>query len=607
MSKKIWLSICLLILGFISLQTFANSFEELRFDDWLFTWYFASIQNNQSDINFKYNWNNFWWIFLLKWLQQLSTWEVVELSWSNKVCTHRLSWIYYNSQRWNRIRPLDTQSLSWLKLLDASYDNLSIQWWLFVGCETWSLSNKVYWNITHIYGGNQFELIVGVDYDFGSNKYFNTYSGSLNYFSWKLFWYIWDNYGWIWRLLNSTIYQWASQLSGTTISGSNTTLLPHEQTTIYSGSNNYLLISWSQIVVSGWNRDWFIVPPTPVSWIWTSNPSGVWLSTGDMKFSIQAGATWASLHSSGGIFVINFFVSDGYSWQQLLLYRSQDWNARAVNNPDSTCILSNDKNCQFKTDHLSFFVGMYDQDDDYVQPISNPSRWGWGWTRLVKDNCLYSASSTNNLPWANQSWKDYSPSYYDKTCVQNPSDTQHFAGECNVTGSPYSQELNSAFQYNYNLWTTTVCPWSEARLDKYILRKELAKMMSIYANKTMWKQPQNISACNDFTDIENESKEMKTYIKFACQLNLMWYQKDWKTVNDKFNPNSFVTRAEYATVFSRLLYGDKYDNSKWKRYSDHLNALKKNWIMNQIDDPFMSEIRWYIMIMLWRHDTSNND
>jgi hypothetical protein len=30
----------------------------------------------------------------------------------------------------------------------------------------------------------------------------------------------------------------------------------------------------------------------------------------------------------------------------------------------------------------------------------------------------------------------------------------------------------------------------------------------------------------------------------------------------KFNPKGQVTRAEYATVFSRVLFGDKYNKSE---------------------------------------------
>lgn len=597
MFKKILFLIALiLIVGFQ--YTSANSIEDLRFEDSLFSEYFSWIQNNKSDVKFDYNWNNFWWVFFFKWLETLSTGEIISLSWTTKTCTQRVLWIYYNSQRWNRLRPLDKQSLSWLKLLDSWYNNLILTWWFFVWCS--GNFQNVYGNISHTYWNIDFELIVGVNYNFVSNIYTSIYSGSSEYISWKLNWYIWDNYGWIWRMIYIPTYQWTTTLTGLTSSW-NTVNLQHNQTIIYSWDDDYLLFSGSQFLITDGNWNGNVIPPTSALWTWAANNGEAGLSSGDINFSIQAGATWASLIASWWIFVINIIVPIGQSWKVLSLYRSQNGVLWIWNTPDNTCTLDANKNCQFMTDHLSFFAGI---DTSYIEYNLNTTIW-WGY-RLIKDNCLYSSKLKNNLPWVNSEWIDYSPSYYDKTCVKNSSEEKYLTGECNVIWSPYSQELNSAFQYNYNLWTTTVCSWLDARLDKYILRKELAKMMSIYASKIMWKLPQNISACSDFVDIKNESKEMKTYIKFACQLNLMWLERDWKIVKENFNPNDLVTRAEYATVFSRLLYGDKYDNFKWKRYLGHLNALKKAWIMTQIDNPFMTEIRWYIMIMLWRYDTNNN-
>lgn len=46
------------------------------------------------------------------------------------------------------------------------------------------------------------------------------------------------------------------------------------------------------------------------------------------------------------------------------------------------------------------------------------------------------------------------------------------------------------------------------------------------------------------------------------------------TALSSFEPNKLVTRAEFATVFSRVLYGSKYnqDGEEWAK--GHLEALK---------------------------------
>ena len=92
----------------------------------------------------------------------------------------------------------------------------------------------------------------------------------------------------------------------------------------------------------------------------------------------------------------------------------------------------------------------------------------------------------------------------------------------------------------------------------------------------------------------------------------MWQESDWVTPAKSFNPNDYVTRAQFGTVLSRLLFGDVYnikDESKvymnaWFWYKDHLEALKRYWIMTKIDGdwPNSLERRGWVMLMLQRAD-----
>lgn len=96
-----------------------------------------------------------------------------------------------------------------------------------------------------------------------------------------------------------------------------------------------------------------------------------------------------------------------------------------------------------------------------------------------------------------------------------------------------------------------------------------------------------------FDDIADQSTEMKLYIRLACQLGLMGVG-----IND-FNPNGEVTRAEFGTVLSRALYGDANNAEGGMYYIKHLNALKANNIITNIN-PWLKEIRGYVMLMLMR-------
>ena len=75
------------------------------------------------------------------------------------------------------------------------------------------------------------------------------------------------------------------------------------------------------------------------------------------------------------------------------------------------------------------------------------------------------------------------------------------------------------------------------------------------------------------------------------------------TPNTIFRPNDTVTRAEFGTVLSRLLYGSTHNSmdvgdDNW--FSAHLQALEDAEIMTKIEAPFMQELRGRVMLMLMR-------
>jgi hypothetical protein len=196
--------------------------------------------------------------------------------------------------------------------------------------------------------------------------------------------------------------------------------------------------------------------------------------------------------------------------------------------------------------------------------------WGWGgwWGWGVANTGIVNTGSNN-------------------TGTNNTGNIQLLTW--NMSG--FSQEFIDAYLFAYKIWITTQKTIQKADLNWYLTRAHMAKMMSNYAIKIMsgvintWRQ------CN-FKDIVNQSVEMKSYIKLSCQLGIMWVGME------NFNPNWLVSRAEFGTVLSRILYGNKYNN--WTPYYiEHLKALKKDWIIRNID-PSLKEVRWYVMLMLMR-------
>lgn len=171
----------------------------------------------------------------------------------------------------------------------------------------------------------------------------------------------------------------------------------------------------------------------------------------------------------------------------------------------------------------------------------------------------------------------------------------------NITLSTiYSVEFTDAYNFAYKNGITTMNSIDKADMNWWLTRIAMAKMLSQYAINILWKTPDK-SKTITFPDVSSKlDNDYNNWVTLAYQLWIMWI---WI---DKFRPYDSVTRAEFGTALSRVLYGDAY-NQNWNNYySKHLDALKNAWIMTKIDTPFQSEIRWYVMLMLMRSKKSEN-
>jgi len=136
------------------------------------------------------------------------------------------------------------------------------------------------------------------------------------------------------------------------------------------------------------------------------------------------------------------------------------------------------------------------------------------------------------------------------------------------------------------------------------LRKHLAKMMVNFKKNVLWDvfDDNIVDSCFKYDDLDNVSDELKWYIYMVCNMWIMWIDSVSNLPQDDFIPDGVVSRAEFATVLSRVLWWSKYDVSQWIRYTKHLWALKKEWYIKYIDWdwPISKEIRKYVWLMLQR-------
>jgi len=154
----------------------------------------------------------------------------------------------------------------------------------------------------------------------------------------------------------------------------------------------------------------------------------------------------------------------------------------------------------------------------------------------------------------------------------------------------YSAEFQNAYKFAYKNGITTSNSIDKAKMNSPLTRIAMAKMLSNYAINILGKVP-NTSKTIKFDDVtEKQNANYGNAVNLAYQLWIMW---QW---TNKFRPNDEVTRAEFATALSRMLYSTP-DGKPY--YSTHLRKLKQEWIITN-DNPKIKEKRWYVMLMLMR-------
>ena len=209
------------------------------------------------------------------------------------------------------------------------------------------------------------------------------------------------------------------------------------------------------------------------------------------------------------------------------------------------------------------------------------SSWwsGWGWRRMLDDNSEKSEQDTEDSQPAGEA----------------SAETLEWYG--------YTQEFIDAYTFAYRNWITTQSPITNADMDWNLTRIAMAKMLSKFSINVVWMKPDE-TRINKFNDISDELDEQyDNWVTLAYQLGIMWINMP----NNEFRPFDLVTRWEFATALSRILWWDKYnvlDTNNMPFYQKHIEALKKEWIITQIN-PTMNELRWYVMLMLLRSNTFN--
>ena len=166
------------------------------------------------------------------------------------------------------------------------------------------------------------------------------------------------------------------------------------------------------------------------------------------------------------------------------------------------------------------------------------------------------------------------------------------------SSSAHTQEQADAYSFAKANWITTTESIETAKMNTELTRIQMAKMLSNFAINVLWEEPDVSKWTVNFDDVNDKMNEQ--YDNAVTKAYQLWIM--WQNVKDnEFRPNDGVTRAEFTTALSRLLYKTDEWEYKWtsKYYIPHIVKLYNEWIVNKAE-PKIKEKRWYVMTMLKR-------
>ena len=223
---------------------------------------------------------------------------------------------------------------------------------------------------------------------------------------------------------------------------------------------------------------------------------------------------------------------------------------------------------------------------------SSYSWWGGGGSRATTTEDAQAAT------WDTAKVDDKKVDETKTDDTTNPDSTNN-EGTDGSKAETYSDELVAAYEWAYGQGITTMPTIQKAKLNDSITREQLAKMMVQFMSKVLDKKPIKTDT-PDYDDVTVQSRwqEMYDFVTLAYQYQIMGIDANGNALK-KFKPTGTVSRAEFATVLSRVLFGDTYNQNSGNYRELHIQALNKVGILTNTN-PTITELRGWILLMLYR-------
>ena len=221
---------------------------------------------------------------------------------------------------------------------------------------------------------------------------------------------------------------------------------------------------------------------------------------------------------------------------------------------------------------------------------SSSGRGSSGWSSSSSSS---SKITTTNNTWSNTTGANTTSNTEEINLGWEVTEsTTSTSEETSTPDNGYSKEFNDAYTWAFKNGITTMSPIEKADMNAPLTRIAMAKMLSQYAINVLGRTPDTTKVVPAFPDVSAElDAAYNSWVTLAYQLGIMWINID------KFRPDDLVTRAEFGTALSRMLYA----TADWEKayYETHLAKLMEEKIIT-VDTPDLQELRGYVMIMLMR-------
>ena len=281
-------------------------------------------------------------------------------------------------------------------------------------------------------------------------------------------------------------------------------------------------------------------------------------------------------------------------WDPIIYHITYELNGWTNNpeNPSTYTIESN--NINLKAPTKAWYSFIWWTNIDIITPTMSIAIiwWSTGDKSYTANWELNGYSWRWRIPSNNLDNEKEITSESDTKNNENVSDKNEKKSDSNSNWN-YDQELLDAYNRAVEQWLIN-SSFEDLFNEWELTRAEMAKIAVKYV-QMLWikkKLDEDVS----YPDVNSSLWELENYIKIAYQYQIMWIHADGSKLTN-FKPNKFVSRGEFATVFSRILHGFKY-NINWANYYEkHLEVLKSEWVLKDTNPARVEEKKWVILMM----------